>query len=101
MQPHGLEGLRYHYAGLPVEDHYTDTASFTDFGLCRLFGFRFATRMRDIGNENFVPAPRPERAEILKQIVSGAIDSEHITAYSDVLLRLAVSAPPPPLHPLS
>ena len=35
---------------LIIEEHYTDTGGVSDhvFGLCHLFGFRFAPRMRDI-----------------------------------------------------
>ena len=39
-----LDGLLYHGSDLNIEEHYTDTAGFTDhvFGLCHLLGFRFA-----------------------------------------------------------
>lgn len=35
-----------------IEEHYTDTAGFTDhvFGLMQLLGFRFAPRIRDLGD---------------------------------------------------
>src|SRR5262249_54655633 len=48
--PHVLDGLLYHDSGLRIEEHYTDTGGVTDhvFGLCHLFGFRFAPRIRDI-----------------------------------------------------
>ena len=46
-----LDGLLYHESDLAVEEHYTDTAGFTDhvFGLMHLLGFRFAPRIRDLG----------------------------------------------------
>src|ERR1700736_4907729 len=46
---HVLDGLLYHDTGLAIEAHYTDTGGVSDhvFGLCHLFGFRFAPRMRD------------------------------------------------------
>jgi TnpA family transposase len=39
-----LDGLLYHEADLKIEEHYTDTAGFTDhvFALMHLLGFRFA-----------------------------------------------------------
>ena len=42
--------MLYHDTGLAIEEHYTDTGgvSYHVFGLCHLFGFRFAPRMRDI-----------------------------------------------------
>ncbi len=41
---HVLDGLLYHESDLRIEEHYTDTAGFTDhvFALCHLLGYRFA-----------------------------------------------------------
>ncbi len=46
-----LDGLLYHESDLRIEEHYTDTNGFTDhvFGLMHLLGFRFAPRIRDLG----------------------------------------------------
>ncbi|HBT8434659.1 TPA: transposase, partial [Klebsiella pneumoniae] len=43
-----LDGLLYHESDLRIEEHYTDTAGFTDhvFALMHLLGFRFAPRIR-------------------------------------------------------
>lgn len=45
-----LDGLLYHESDLRIEEHYTDTAGFTDhvFALMHLLGFRFAPRIRDL-----------------------------------------------------
>ncbi|TLA77302.1 hypothetical protein E2E68_23545, partial [Salmonella enterica subsp. enterica serovar Kentucky] len=42
-----LDGLLYHESDLRIEEHYTDTAGFTDhvFALMHLLGFRFAPRI--------------------------------------------------------
>ena len=47
-----LDGLLYHESDLRIEEHYTDTAGFTDhvFALMHLLGFRFAPRIRDLGD---------------------------------------------------
>jgi TnpA family transposase len=47
---HVLDGLLYHESDLKIEEHYSDTADFTDhvFALCHLLGFRFAPRIRDL-----------------------------------------------------
>ena len=47
---HVLDGLLYHESDLRIEEHYTDTAGFTDhvFALMHLLGFRFAPRIRDL-----------------------------------------------------
>lgn len=41
---HVLDGLLYHESDLRIEEHYTDTAGFTDhvFALTHLLGYRFA-----------------------------------------------------------
>ncbi len=53
-----LDGLLYHESDLRIEEHYTDTAGFTDhvFALMHLLGFRFAPRIRDLGETKlYVP----------------------------------------------
>jgi hypothetical protein len=48
--PHVLDGLLYHKSSLVINEHYTDTGGFSDhvFAMCRLLGFRFAPRIRDL-----------------------------------------------------
>jgi TnpA family transposase len=91
--PHVLDGLLYHDTGLRIEEHYTDTGGVTDhvFGLCHLFGFRFAPRIRDIKERKLYLLPGQKAPESLKPIVGGVIDTGHITAHWDELLRLATS----------
>jgi len=45
--------LLYHESDLQIEEHYTDTAGFTDhvFALMHLLGFRFAPRIRDLAEK--------------------------------------------------
>ena len=45
-----LDGLLHHESDLRIEEHYTDTAGFTDhvFALMHTLGFRFAPRIRDL-----------------------------------------------------
>ena len=53
-----LDGLLYHESDLRIEEHYTDTAGFTDhvFALMHLLGFRFAPRIRDLTDRRlYVP----------------------------------------------
>jgi hypothetical protein len=47
---HVIDGLLYHETDLNIEEHYTDTAGYTDqvFGLSHLLGFKFALRIRDL-----------------------------------------------------
>lgn len=91
--PHVFDGLLYHDTGLRIEEHYTDTGGVTDhvFGLCHLFGFRFAPRIRDIKERKLYLLPDQKAPESLKPIVGGIIDAEHVAAHWDELLRLATS----------
>lgn len=58
-----LDGLLYHETDLNIEEHYTDTAGFTDhvFALMHLLGFRFAPRIRDLADKRLcVPDKQTE-----------------------------------------
>jgi TnpA family transposase len=61
------------------------------FGLCHLFGFRFAPRIRDIKERKLYLLPDQKAPARLAPLVGGVIDTEHITAHWDQLLRLATS----------
>jgi TnpA family transposase len=78
---------------LRIDEHYTDTGGATDhvFGLCHLFGFRFAPRIRDIKERKLYLLPDQKASTRLKPIVGGVIDTEHVTANWDELLRLGTS----------
>src|SRR5580704_13318873 len=80
--PHVLDGLLYHQTGLQIEEHYTDTGGATDhvFGLCHLFGFRFAQRIRDLKDRSLYLFPGQKPQPILDPLVGGFADVHHITA---------------------
>jgi TnpA family transposase len=55
---HVLDGLLYHESQLRIEEHYTDTAGFTDhvFALFHPLGFEFAPRISDLADKRiYVP----------------------------------------------
>ena len=81
--PHVLDGLLYHQTGLEIEEHYTDTGGATDhvFGLCRLFGFRFAPRIRDLKDRRLYLFPGQKPQPILDPLVGGFADVHHIAAH--------------------
>jgi len=91
--PHVLDGLLYHQTGLQIEEHYTDTGGATDhvFGLCHLFGFRFAPRIRDLKDRRLYLFPGQKQHPILDPLVGGFADVHHITAHWNDILRLATS----------
>ena len=88
-----LDGLLYHESDLKVEEHYTDTAGFTDhvFALMHLLGFKFAPRIKDLGETKlFIPkGHNPYQA--LKPLIGGTINTKVIEDNWSDVLRLATS----------
>ena len=66
-----LDGLLYHESDLRIEEHYTDTAGFTDhvFALMHLLGFRFAPRIRDLGDTKLYIPKGDATYEALKPMI--------------------------------
>ena len=88
-----LDGLLHHESDLRIEEHYTDTAGFTDhvFALMHLLGFRFAPRIRDLGDTKLY-LPRGEATyDALKPMIGGTLNLKQIRAHWDDILRLATS----------
>ncbi len=90
---HVLDGLLYHESDLRIEEHYTDTAGFTDhvFGLMHLLGFRFAPRIRDLADKRLYIHGDAKRFPTLAGLISGNVNVKHIRAHWDEILRLAAS----------
>lgn len=90
---HVLDGLLYHESDLQIQEHYTDTAGFTDhvFALMHLLGFRFAPRIRDLHDKRlYVPDP-PDFYPGLKSIISRRLNLKVIQTHWNDILRLATS----------
>ena len=89
-----LDGLLYHESDLRIEEHYTDTAGFTDhvFGLMHLLGFRFAPRIRDLGDTKlFIPKGDSTYDALKPMISSDRLNIKQIRAHWDEILRLSTS----------
>jgi TnpA family transposase len=88
-----LDGLLYHESDLRIEEHYTDTAGFTDhvFALMHLLGFRFAPRIRDLGDTKLYIPKGDSMYDALKLMIGGTINIKHIRAHWDDILRLVTS----------
>ena len=88
-----LDGLLYHQSDLQIKEHYTDTAGYTEqiFGLCFLLGFRFAPRIRDLGETRLYPPEQPKAYPLLESIMARRINLGLIRDHWNDLLRLAVS----------
>jgi len=88
-----LDGLLYHESDLRIEEHYTDTAGFTDhvFGLMHLLGFRFAPRIRDLGDTKLFIPKSDIAYDALKPMIGGTLNIKHVRTHWDEILRLATS----------
>lgn len=90
---HVLDGLLYHESDLRIEEHYTDTAGFTDhvFALMHLLGFRFAPRIRDLADKRLYVHGDAKPYPTLAGLIGGSINVKHIRAHWDDILRLTAS----------
>lgn len=89
-----LDGLLYHESDLRIEEHYTDTAGFTDhvFGLMHLLGFRFAPRIRDLADTKLFIPKGDSGYEALKPMISAErLNLGAIRTHWEDILRLATS----------
>ncbi len=88
-----LDGLLYHESDLRIEEHYTDTAGFTDhvFALMHLLGFRFAPRIRDLCETKLYVPNSAQDYPTLRPMIGGTLNIKHVRAHWDEILRLAAS----------
>ena len=91
--PYVLDGLLYHQSSLVINEHYTDTGGFSDhvFAKCRLLGFRFAPRIRDLKEKRLYVLPGMTVPPELAWLAAGAINLRVISDHWFELLRLALS----------
>jgi TnpA family transposase len=88
-----LDGLLHHESDLRIEEHYTDTAGFTDhvFALMHLLGFRFAPRIRDLSDTKLYLPNGKIKYRALAPMTGGAINVKAIRTHWTEILRLAAS----------
>ena len=61
------------------------------FGMCHLLGFRFAPRLRDLGDRKLYPIEKMSSYPNLSLLMGGAVNVKQITDHWDELLRLTAS----------
>jgi TnpA family transposase len=90
---HVIDGLLHHETDLAIEEHYTDTAGYTDqvFGLAHLLGFRFAPRLRDLADSKLYTIGKASDFPQLEKLLRGQINANVIQKNYDDVLRLAYS----------
>lgn len=90
---HVLDGLLHHETDLTIEEHYTDTAGYTDqiFGLTHLLGFKFAPRIRDLSDAKLFTFKQTKEYPKLNVLLRGQINTKIIQENYEECLRLAHS----------
>ena len=90
---HVIDGLLNHESGVTIREHATDTAGAVDhvFGLCHLLGFRFAPRIRDLGERRLYALGDLLPFPTLRPLVAGPVNARAIEEHWDETLRLAAS----------
>ena len=90
-----LDGLLGHGTSLRIEQHFVDTAGFTELGmsLCHLLGFRLAPRIKDLGRQRLWLPKGVSKKDFgeLGDVFAGTIDMDRIREHWDEMLRVAVS----------
>ncbi len=83
----------HHESDLSIEEHYTDTAGYTDqiFGLTHLLGFRFAPRLRDLASSKLYTIGPSRNFTNIESLIRGQINMKLIHDNYDDVLRLAHS----------
>lgn len=90
---HVLDGLLYHESDLAIQEHYTDTAGYTEhvFALCHLLGFRFAPRIRDLTEKKLFTGQTPQNYPALSGLLGEQIRPRLILDNWQEVRRLAIS----------
>ena len=90
---HVIDGLLHHDTNLVIDEHYTDTAGYTDqvFGLTHLMGITFAPRLRDISEANLFVIGKPSDFPKFKSLLHGTINKKLIQQNYNDVLRVAYS----------
>jgi TnpA family transposase len=88
-----LDAILDNETELPIAEHTTDTAGYTDivFALFDLLGLQFAPRLRDIADQKLYRFDKSTRYNHIEPLLRGTIHPERILKHWDDLLRVAGS----------
>ena len=88
-----LDGILDNETEIPVAEHTTDTAGYTDlvFALFDLLGLQFSPRLRDLGGQRLYRIGRSIRYEHIGPLVRGTVRPQLILKHWDDLLRVVGS----------
>jgi len=90
---HVLDGLLYHESDLKIEEHYTDTAGFTDhvFAMCHWHGFTFAPRIADLKDKRLYVPGKAGDWPALASIIGGNLNLKAIEERFEEIKRMVAS----------
>lgn len=90
---HVLDGLLYHESDLKIEEHYTDTAGFTDhvFAMCHWHGFTFAPRIADLKDKRLYVPGKAADWPALTSIIGGNLNLKAIEERFEEVKRMVAS----------
>jgi TnpA family transposase len=88
-----LDAILDNETELPILEHATDTAGYTDIVFCLfdLLGMQFAPRLRDLGDQQLYRMSREQKTGLLTPRFKGTIKQDFILRHWDDMLRLAGS----------
>lgn len=90
---HVLDGILDNQTDLPIAEHTTDTAGYTElvFALFDLLGLQFSPRIRGIGDQRLYRMDRHATYRHLEPALKGVVRRELILKHWDDMLRLTGS----------
>ncbi|MBZ0188687.1 MAG: Tn3 family transposase, partial [Candidatus Obscuribacterales bacterium] len=90
---HVIDALENHETDLNIQEHYTDTAGFTDhvFALTTLLGYKFAPRIRDLFKLKFYSIGPIDDFGKVNTLFKARIDTKLIEDNWNEILRAAAS----------
>ena len=91
--PYVLDGLMHHESAVEIHEHTTDTAGAVEgiFALAHAFGYRFAPRIRDLGERKLFVVDRSMAEGLPDAVFGGVINRAAVEDNWSEVLRLAAS----------
>ena len=88
-----LDGLLHHDTDLEVEEHTSDTHGYTEnvFALCRLLGFRFCPRIKDLPSQQLYRIDGIRIPDSVRPLLTRRIQTQLIVEHWDDVIRLTAS----------
>lgn len=88
-----LDGLLENDTVLPIREHTTDTAGYTEhiFALCFLLGFNFMPRIKDLKDQQLYRVDKDLDLGDLASLLNKSSDMDIVTEQWDQMLRVAAS----------